>query len=128
MVAGAILRAHFLFRDVSLLERASRAEETLSRISEGNCIMAHKKGGGSSTNGRDSHGQRLGVKRFGGQLVNAGTILIRQRGTKHQPGENVGQGKDDTLFALVTGHVKFEDRGRRGRFISVTPAAAEAVN
>src|SRR6266581_3519449 len=94
--------------------------------SEGNCIMAHKKGGGSSTNGRDSHGQRLGVKRFGGQLVNAGTILIRQRGTKHQPGENVGQGKDDTLFALVTGHVKFEDRGRRGRFISVTPAQAEA--
>jgi large subunit ribosomal protein L27 len=86
--------------------------------------MAHKKGGGSSTNGRDSHGQRLGVKRFGGQLVNAGTILVRQRGTKHQPGENVGQGKDDTLFALVTGHVKFEDRGRRGRFISVTPASA----
>src|SRR5713101_1474017 len=84
--------------------------------------MAHKKGGGSSTNGRDSHGQRLGVKRFGGQLVNAGTILIRQRGTKHQPGENVGQGKDDTLFALVTGHVKFEDKGRRGRFISVIPA------
>jgi large subunit ribosomal protein L27 len=96
------------------------------RISEGNGIMAHKKGGGSSTNGRDSHGQRLGVKRFGGQLVNAGTILVRQRGTKHQAGENVGQGKDDTLFALVTGHVKFEDRGRRGRFISVSPAAAEA--
>ena len=90
--------------------------------------MAHKKGGGSSTNGRDSHGQRLGVKRFGGQLVNAGTILVRQRGTKHQAGENVGQGKDDTLFALVTGHVKFEDRGRRGRFISVTPAQSTAVN
>jgi large subunit ribosomal protein L27 len=89
--------------------------------------MAHKKGGGSSTNGRDSHGQRLGVKRFGGQLVNAGTILVRQRGTKHQAGENVGQGKDDTLFALVTGHVKFEDRGRRGRFISVTPAEASAA-
>jgi large subunit ribosomal protein L27 len=88
--------------------------------------MAHKKGGGSSTNGRDSHGQRLGVKRFGGQLVNAGTILVRQRGTKHQPGENVGKGKDDTLFALVTGHVKFEDRGRHGRFISVSPASAEA--
>ncbi len=84
--------------------------------------MAHKKGGGSSTNGRDSHGQRLGVKRFGGQLVNAGTIIVRQRGTKHQAGENVGQGKDDTLFALVTGHVKFEDKGRRGRFISVIPA------
>jgi large subunit ribosomal protein L27 len=84
--------------------------------------MAHKKGGGSSTNGRDSHGQRLGVKRFGGQLVNAGTILIRQRGTKHKPGDNVGQGKDDTLFALVTGYVKFEDKGRVGRFISVLPA------
>src|ERR1700756_738939 len=84
--------------------------------------MAHKKGGGSSTNGRDSHGQRLGVKRFGGQLVNAGTILVRQRGTKHQAGVNVGQGKDDTLFALGTGYVKFEDKGRHGRFISVTPA------
>ena len=84
--------------------------------------MAHKKGGGSSTNGRDSHGQRLGVKRFGGQFVNAGTILIRQRGTKHKPGDNVGQGKDDTLFALVTGYVKFEDKGRGGRFISVHPA------
>jgi large subunit ribosomal protein L27 len=85
-------------------------------------VMAHKKGGGSSTNGRDSHGQRLGVKRFGGQLVNAGTILVRQRGTRHQAGENVGQGKDDTLFALVTGVVKFTDRGRHGRFISVQPA------
>ncbi len=84
--------------------------------------MAHKKGGGSSVNGRDSHGQRLGVKRFGGQLVNAGTILIRQRGTKHKPGNNVGQGKDDTLYALVTGYVKFEDKGRGGRFISVQPA------
>jgi large subunit ribosomal protein L27 len=84
--------------------------------------MAHKKGGGSSTNGRDSHGQRLGVKRFGGQLVNAGTILVRQRGTKHQAGVNVGQGKDDTLYALVTGYVKFQDRGKSGRFISVQPA------
>ena len=84
--------------------------------------MAHKKGGGSSTNGRDCHGQRLGVKRFGGQLVNAGTILVRQRGTKHKPGVNVARGKDDTLFALVTGLVKFEDKGRSGRFISVLPA------
>jgi large subunit ribosomal protein L27 len=84
--------------------------------------MAHKKGGGSSTNGRDSHGQRLGVKRFGGEFVNAGTILIRQRGTKHQAGVNVGQGKDDTLFALVKGIVSFEDKGRHGRFISVKPA------
>src|SRR5579871_1385059 len=90
--------------------------------------MAHKKGGGSSTNGRDSHGQRLGVKRFGGQLVNAGTILVRQRGTKHRAGENVGQGKDDTLFALVTGYVKFEDKGRHGRFISVQPAQSPAAN
>ena len=84
--------------------------------------MAHKKGGGSSTNGRDSHGQRLGVKRFGGEFVNAGTILIRQRGTKHQAGVNVGQGKDDTLYALVTGIVRFQDKGRNGRFISVQPA------
>jgi large subunit ribosomal protein L27 len=84
--------------------------------------MAHKKGGGSSTNGRDSHGQRLGVKRFGGQLVNAGTILVRQRGTRHQAGENVGKGKDDTLYALVTGTVEFEDKGRHGRFINVQPA------
>jgi large subunit ribosomal protein L27 len=94
--------------------------------------MAHKKGGGSSTNGRDSQGQRLGVKRFGGQLVNAGTILVRQRGTKHQPGVNVGRGKDDTLFALIKGYVKFEDKGRRGRFISVLPteqdgSAPEAI-
>ncbi len=84
--------------------------------------MAHKKGGGSSTNGRDSQGQRLGTKRFGGQLVNAGTILIRQRGTKRKPGLNVGRGKDDTLFALITGIVHFEDKGRMGRYISVLPA------
>ena len=91
--------------------------------------MAHKKGGGSSVNGRNSPGQRLGVKRFSGQLVNAGTILIRQRGTKHKPGLNVGRGKDDTLFAYVTGIVHFEDKGRSGRYISVVPAlgAAEAV-
>lgn len=91
--------------------------------------MAHKKGGGSSTNGRDSHGQRLGVKRFGGQLVNAGTILVRQRGTKHQAGENVAQGKDDTLFALKTGYVEFKDRGKSGRFVSIRPVeAAKAAN
>ena len=86
--------------------------------------MAHKKGGGSSTNGRDSQGQRLGVKRFGGQLVHAGTILIRQRGTRHKPGLNVGRGKDDTLFARVTGVVRFQNKGRSGRFISVLPAEA----
>jgi large subunit ribosomal protein L27 len=88
--------------------------------------MAHKKGGGSSTNGRDSQGQRLGTKRFGGQLVNAGTILIRQRGTKRKPGLNVGRGKDDTLFALITGIVHFEDKGRMGRYISVRPVEAVA--
>jgi len=86
--------------------------------------MAHKKGGGSSTNGRDSQGQRLGVKRFGGQFVHAGTILIRQRGTRHKPGLNVGRGRDDTLFARVSGIVRFEDKGRDGRFISVLPAEA----
>jgi len=88
--------------------------------------MAHKKGGGSSTNGRDSQGQRLGVKRFAGQLVSGGSILVRQRGTRYKPGENVGRGKDDTLFAKVTGVVKFEDKGRLGRFISIHPAEAAA--
>lgn len=86
--------------------------------------MAHKKGVGSSRNGRDSNAQRLGVKRFGGQLVSGGSILVRQRGTQFKPGSNVGIGSDDTLYAKITGIVKFEDRGRRGRFISVSPAAA----
>jgi large subunit ribosomal protein L27 len=81
--------------------------------------MAHKKGVGSSRNGRDSNAQRLGVKRFGGQLVSGGSILVRQRGTKFKPGLNVGIGKDDTLFAKVTGVVKFEDKGQHGRFISI---------
>ncbi len=83
--------------------------------------MAHKKGVGSSRNGRDSNAQRLGVKRFGGQLVNGGEILVRQRGTKFKAGNNVGRGSDDTLFALVTGFVKFEEKGRKGKFISVYP-------
>ena len=83
--------------------------------------MAHKKGVGSSRNGRDSNAQRLGVKRFGGEPVNAGGILIRQRGTKFHPGRNVGRGNDDTLFALVDGVVKFE-RMRRRPVISVYPA------
>ncbi len=83
--------------------------------------MAHKKGGGSSTNGRDSHGQRLGVKRFAGQLVTGGSILVRQRGTRFKPGRNVGIGKDDTLFAKVPGLVEFQDRGRFGRFIHIKP-------
>src|SRR6202046_4669454 len=84
--------------------------------------MAHKKGGGSSTNGRDSHGQRLGVKRFGGQVFTGGSILIRQRGTRYKAGKNVGRAKDDSLFALINGVVRFEDKGGRGRFISVLPA------
>jgi large subunit ribosomal protein L27 len=75
--------------------------------------MAHKKGQGSSRNGRDSNGQRRGVKRFGGQAVSAGSILVRQLGTKFKPGKNVGQGRDYTLFALVEGHVKFDQEGRR---------------
>lgn len=83
--------------------------------------MAHKKGGGSSVNGRDSHGQRLGVKRFGGQLVNGGSILVRQRGTRYKPGKNVSRAKDDTLFARITGVVLFEDKGQKGRYISVIP-------
>jgi large subunit ribosomal protein L27 len=84
--------------------------------------MAHKKGGGSSTNGRDSHGQRLGVKRFGGQAVSGGSILIRQRGTRYKPGKNVARAKDDSLFALIDGVVLFEDKGGKGRFISVLTA------
>ncbi len=81
--------------------------------------MAHKKGLGSSKNGRDSNAQRLGVKRFGGELVPGGSILVRQRGTRLKPGENVGRGKDDTLFAKVTGIVEFRDRGEMGKFVSV---------
>ena len=87
--------------------------------------MAHKKGGGSSTNGRDSNAQRLGVKAFGGELVTGGSIIMRQRGTRIKPGLNVGRGCDDTLYAKVTGHVKFIDRGNPGRFASIVPVAAE---
>jgi large subunit ribosomal protein L27 len=87
--------------------------------------MAHKKGGGSSSNGRDSNAQRLGVKAFGGELVTGGSIIVRQRGTPLKPGLNVGRGSDDTLFAKVTGKVKFVDRGRMGRFVAVEPVAAE---
>ena len=87
--------------------------------------MAHKKGVGSSKNGRDSQSKRLGVKRFEGQTVPAGNILVRQRGSKFKPGLNVGQGRDFTLFALRDGVVKFHDRGAKGRFISiVTPDQA----
>jgi large subunit ribosomal protein L27 len=84
--------------------------------------MAHKKGQGSSRNGRDSNSQRLGVKRFGGEAVKGGTIILRQHGTKWKPGKNVGLAKDHTLFA--TGVVKFEDHGSRGLRVSVLPAAS----
>jgi large subunit ribosomal protein L27 len=84
--------------------------------------VAHKKAGGSSRNGRDSSAQRLGVKRFAGQKVLGGTILVRQRGTPIKPGVNVGRGNDDTLFALTAGTVRFQDRGRLGRFVRVDPA------
>jgi large subunit ribosomal protein L27 len=87
--------------------------------------MAHKKGGGSSSNGRDSNAQRLGVKAFGGELVTGGSIIVRQRGTPLKPGLNVGRGSDDTLFAKITGKVKFVDRGRLGRFVAIEPVAAE---
>lgn len=85
--------------------------------------MAHKKGQGSSRNGRDSQAQRLGVKRFGGQQVKGGEILVRQHGTRFRPGRNVGLGKDHTLFALITGVVRFEDHGSRGQRVSVLPAS-----
>jgi len=87
--------------------------------------MAHKKGGGSSTNGRDSNAQRLGVKAFAGQLITGGSIIMRQRGTRIKPGPNVGIGSDDTLFAKVTGWVQFADRGNRGRFASIEPIVTE---
>jgi len=77
--------------------------------------MAHKKAGGSSRNGRDSESKRLGVKRYGGQLVNAGNIIVRQRGSQFHPGDNVGMGRDYTLFALIEGNVKFEIKGPRNR-------------
>src|SRR6266404_5964261 len=89
--------------------------------------MAHKKGVGSSRNGRDSNSQRLGLKKFGGERVLGGNILARQRGTRWKPGKNVGRGKDDTLFALIDGFVKFEEKGRSGKFISVYPAETAAA-
>jgi large subunit ribosomal protein L27 len=88
--------------------------------------MAHKKGSGSSRNGRDSNSKRLGVKRYGGELVIPGNIIVRQRGTKIRPGEHVGLGKDYTIFALVPGHVQFDERHGR-KYVSVVPVAAEAV-
>ncbi|MDQ2834690.1 MAG: 50S ribosomal protein L27 [Acidobacteriota bacterium] len=90
--------------------------------------MAHKKGLGSSKNGRDSNAQRLGVKVFGGQVIPGGGIIVRQRGTPLKPGANVGRGKDDTLFAKVSGVVRFQDRGQHGRFVNVDPAEVTAVS
>jgi large subunit ribosomal protein L27 len=86
--------------------------------------MAHKKGQGSSRNGRDSNAQRLGVKAYGGQRVRGGAIIIRQHGTRWKPGHGVGLGRDHTLFALVDGVVHFEDHGARGRLVAVRPAAS----
>ncbi len=84
--------------------------------------MAHKKGQGSSRNGRDSQPKMLGVKRFAGQFVSGGTILVRQRGTKFYPGANVGLGRDHTLYAKISGFVEFHDKGERGRWVAIRPA------
>ncbi len=84
--------------------------------------MAHKKSAGSAKNGRESRSKRLGVKRSGGQFVPAGSIIVRQRGTPFKPGLNVGRGNDDTLFAKVTGIVRFETKGKRGKLVSVVPS------
>ena len=92
--------------------------------------MAHKKAGGSTRNGRDSHSKRLGLKKFGGEFVRAGNIIIRQRGTEYHPGENVKCGRDHTLFATADGHVQFAVRGKLGRrvvSVAATAAVAEAV-
>ena len=86
--------------------------------------MAHKKGMGSSRNGRDSESKRLGVKLYGGQKVTAGNIIVRQRGTKHFPGDNVGMGKDHTLFALINGTIKFQKKRNNKSYVSITPAEA----
>ncbi len=90
--------------------------------------MAHKKGGGSSRNGRDSNSQRLGVKRYGGESVAAGTIIVRQRGTRIRPGRNVGMGRDHTLFAMVNGHVKFDHATKERRRANVEPVQVEAAS
>ena len=87
--------------------------------------MAHKKGQGSSRNGRDSQPKMLGVKRFAGQFVTGGSIIVRQRGTRFFPGTNVGIGRDHTLFAKIDGVVQFRDRGAKGRFVSIVPRTAE---
>ncbi|MFZ0693758.1 MAG: 50S ribosomal protein L27 [Alphaproteobacteria bacterium] len=90
--------------------------------------MAHKKAGGSSRNGRDSEGRRLGVKRFGGEIVIPGNVLVRQRGTTFHPGDNVGMGRDHTLFALIEGRVVFRTKGKGRTFVSIEGAAMEKPN
>ena len=90
-------------------------------------LFAHKKGVGSSRNGRDSNAQRLGLKRGDGQFVNAGTIIVRQRGTKFHPAKNCGIGKDDTLFAMISGYVKFEHKDRKRKQVSVYPERVTAA-
>jgi large subunit ribosomal protein L27 len=90
--------------------------------------MAHKKAGGSSRNGRDSHSKRLGIKAYGGELINAGSIIVRQRGTEFHPGDNVGMGKDHTLFALVDGYVKFTVKGaQKRRTVVILPYEGEVI-
>jgi len=90
--------------------------------------MAHKKGVGSSRNGRESESKRLGIKKFGGEFVRAGNILVRQRGTKHHPGDNVGMGKDHTLFALIDGYVKFRKRRDDKSYVYIVPAEDQKEN
>jgi large subunit ribosomal protein L27 len=87
--------------------------------------MAHKKGAGSSSNGRESHSKRLGIKVYGGQIAKAGNILVRQRGTRHNPGLNVGMGKDHTLFALIDGRVEYRKRKNQRSYVSVIPVEVE---
>jgi large subunit ribosomal protein L27 len=110
-------------RPIAVLEKIANRQSQIE-----NQKMAHKKGVGSSRNGRDSNSQRLGLKKFGGERVLGGNILARQRGTRWKPGKNVGRGKDDTLFALIDGVVKFEEKGRSGKFISVYPAETAAAS
>jgi len=90
--------------------------------------MAHKKGVGSSRNGRESESKRLGVKKFGGEFVKAGNIIVRQRGTKHHPGDNVGMGKDHTLFALIDGYVKFRKKRNNKSYVFVVPMEEKSEN
>jgi large subunit ribosomal protein L27 len=108
-------------------ERKADATKILNNKSQtGNLkSMPHKKGLGSSRNGRDSNAQRLGFKAFGGQIVPGGTIIVRQRGTRVKPGLNVGRGKDDTLFAKISGRIKFLDKGSMGKFVMIEPLEAK---